>query len=277
MIPEYEAWIGKTEVFKEQLSEVNTTRLYHTLNITDNPPSSGESVFPLALLILGEPSVSPEEIGEDGHPVRGGFMPPISLKRRMFSGGEYEFHQPLRVGDEVRVTWCITDIIRKNGSSGELIFVNIRRDFHAMEVLCATEIRKIVYTDSDPKVRPIDDPEMTGEWVEEMHSDPLQLFRFSALTFNGHRIHYDRPYATEVEGYPGLVVHGPLLATWLSLFAARKSGSDLKRFRFRGKRPVFDLHDFTLTGDLNGKDTAKLRVLDYQSQLAVTAEAEFIS
>ncbi len=203
-------------------------------------------------------------------------MPPISLKRRMFAGGEYEFHQPLRVGDEVRVTWCITDIIRKNGSSGELIFVNIRRDFHAMEVLCATEIRKIVYTDSDPKVRPLDDPEMNGEWVEEMHSDPLQLFRFSALTFNGHRIHYDRPYATEVEGYPGLVVHGPLLATWLSLFAARKSGSELKRFRFRGKRPVFDLHDFTLTGDPNGKDTAKLRVLDYKSQLAVTAEAEFI-
>ena len=276
MIPEYEAWIGKTEVFKEQLSEVNTARLYHTLNITDNPPSSGESVFPLALLILGEPSVSPEEIGEDGHPVRGGFMPPISLKRRMFAGGEYEFHQPLRVGDEVRVTWCITDIIRKNGSGGELIFVSIRRDFHAMEVLCATEIRKIVYTDSDPKVRPIDDSEMTGEWVEEMHSDPLQLFRFAALTFNGHRIHYDRPYATEVEGYPGLVVHGPLLATWLSLFAACKSGSELKRFRFRGKRPVFDLHDFTLTGDLNGKDTAKLRVLDYKSQLAVTAEAEFI-
>ena len=203
-------------------------------------------------------------------------MPPISLKRRMFAGGEYEFHQPLRVGDEVRVTWCITDIISKNGSSGELIFVNIRRDFHAMEVLCATEIRKIVYTDSDPKVRPLDDPEMNGEWVEEMHSDPLQLFRFSALTFNCHRIHYDRPYATEVEGYPGLVVHGPLLATWISLFAARKSGSELKRFRFTGKRPVFDLHDFTLTGDLNGNDSAKLRVLDYQSQLAVTAEAEFI-
>jgi len=276
MIPEYEAWIGKTEVFKEQLSEVNTTRLYHTLNIKDNPPSSGESVFPLALLIFGEPSVSPEKIGEDGHPVRGGFMPPISLNRRMFAGGEYEFHQPLRVGDEVRVTWCITDIIRKNGSSGELIFVNIRRDFHAMGVLCATEIRKIVYTDSDPKIRPLDDPEMTGEWVEEMHSDPLQLFRFSALTFNGHRIHYDRPYATEVEGYPGLVVHGPLLGTLLSLFAVRKSGSELKRFRFRGKRPVFDLHDFTLTGDLNGNDSAKLRVLDHQSQLAVTAEAEFI-
>jgi len=276
MIPEYEAWIGKTEVIKEQLSEVNTKRLYHTLNIADSPPSFGESVFPMALLILGEPSVSPEEIGEDGHPLRGGFMPPISLKRRMFAGGEYEFHQPLLVGDEVRVTWCITDIIRKNGSSGELVFVNIRRDFHAMEVLCATEIREIVYTDSAPKVRPLDDPGMPGEWVEEMHSDPLQLFRFSALTFNGHRIHYDRPYATEIEGYPGLVVHGPLLATLLSLFATRKSGSELKRFRFRGKRPVFDLHDFTLTGDFNGNDIAELRVLDCQSQLAVTAEAEFI-
>ena len=102
------------------------------------------------------------------------------------------------------------------------------------------------------------------------------MFRYSALTFNGHRIHYDRPYATEVEAYPGLVVHGPLLATWLSLFAARESGRELKRFRFSAKRPVFDLHHFNLTGDLSGNDSAKLRVLDHQSQLAIAAEAEFI-
>jgi 3-methylfumaryl-CoA hydratase len=112
--------------------------------------------------------------------------------------------------------------------------------------------------------------------MEEMSTNPLQLFRYSALTFNGHRIHYDRPYATEVEAYPGLVVHGPLLATWLSLFAARKSGRELKKFRFRAKRPVFDLHHFNLTGDLSGKDAAKLRVLDHQLQLAVSAEAEFV-
>ena len=110
-----------------------------------------------------------------------------------------------------------------------------------------------------------------------MRTNTLQLFRYSALTFNGHRVHYDRPYATEVEGYPGLVVHGPLLATWLSLFAEEKSGRQLKKFKFSGKRPVFDLHNFTLTGERNGKDSAKLRIIDHQFQLAVIAEAEFYS
>jgi 3-methylfumaryl-CoA hydratase len=112
--------------------------------------------------------------------------------------------------------------------------------------------------------------------MEEMSTNPLQLFRYSALTFNCHRIHYDRAYATQVEGYPGLVVHGPLLATWLSLFATKKSGRKLKKFSFMGKRPVFDLHHFTLSGENSGKDTAELRVLDHQLQLAVSAEAEFV-
>ena len=108
-----------------------------------------------------------------------------------------------------------------------------------------------------------------------MRTNFLQLFRYSTLTFNGHRVHYDQPYATREEGYPGLVVHGPLLATWLSLFAEQKSGRKLKKFSFMGKRPVFDLHHFTLSGELTGNDSAKLSVLDHQLQLAVSAEAEY--
>ncbi|MBC8257865.1 MAG: MaoC family dehydratase N-terminal domain-containing protein [SAR324 cluster bacterium] len=275
MNTEYDAWIGKTEVFKEQLSELNIKRLQHTLNLDAKPLSLGEEVFPLALLILGEPSLPPNQLGEDGHPVRGEFMPPIPLKRRMFAGGEYEFFQPLRVGDLVKISWKITDVNLKQGESGELIFVNILREFHVSETLCATENRTIVYTDSEPKKSELKDREIPGEWIEEMNTDPIQLFRYSALTFNGHRIHYDRSYATEVEGYPGLVIHGPLLATWLSLFAAGKSGRQLKKFRFRGKRPVFDSHHFMLTGKKSGNDSASLRVLDHQYQLAVSAEAEF--
>ena len=141
--------------------------------------------------------------------------------------------------------------------------------------LCASENRKIVYTDSNPKSRPQTAPEKIGEWYKEMRTNSLQLFRYSALTFNGHRVHYDQPYATQVEGYPGLVIHGPLLATWLSLFAAKKSGRTLKKFSFMGKRPVFDLHHFTLSGENYGSNLAKLSVLDHQLQLAVSAEAEF--
>ena len=274
--PEYASWINKKEIYVDQFTEVNINRLHYTLNILGNPPSLGEQVFPMALLIHGEPSVRPDELGEDGHPARGGFMPPVPLKRRMFAGGDYEFFQPLNVGDKVYVSWKITDITRKTGSSGELVFVDILREFKVNQQLCATENRHIVYTDSKPKTGQTDEAEMPGEWTEKIKTNAVQLFRYSALTFNGHRIHYDRTYATEVEGYPGLVVHGPLIATMLSLFAERQSGRKLRKFSFRVKRPIFDLDGFTLTGSFSGKDSAELRVLDHQSQLSMSAEAEFL-
>ena len=274
--PEYTSWINKEEIYDDKLTEVNISRLHYTLNIPGNPPTLGEPVFPLALLILGEPSVRPENLGEDGHPARGGFMPPVTLKRRMFAGGDYEFFKPLNVGDNVHVSWKIIDITRKTGNSGELVFVNILRHFKVNQQLCATENRHIVYTDSKPKISQKDESEIPGKWKEIINTNEIQLFRYSALTFNGHRIHYDRTYATEIEGYPGLVVHGPLMATMLSLFAERQTGRKLSKFSFKGKRPVFDLNGFTLTGSYSGKDSAEFRVLDHQSQLSMLAEAEFL-
>ena len=274
--PEYASWINKEEIYFDQLTEVNINRLHYTLNLSGHPPSLGEPVFPLALLILGEPSVRPDELGEDGHPARGGFMPPVPLKRRMFAGGDYAFFQPMNVGEKVNVSWKITDITSKTGSSGELVFVDILRQFKVNQQLCANEKRHIVYTDSKPKTGQKDKTEITGEWKEKINTNAVQLFRYSALTFNGHRIHYDRKYATEVESYPGLVVHGPLLATMLSLFAERQTERKLRKFSFRGKRPVFDLNGFTLTGSFSGKDSAELQVLDHRSQLSMSAEAEFV-
>ena len=273
--PEYASWINKEEIYFDQLTEVNINRLHYTLNLSGHPPSLGEPVFPLALMILGEPSVRPEELGEDGHPARGGFMPPVPLKRRMFAGGDYEFFQPMNVGEKVNVSWKITDITSKTGSSGELVFVDILRQFKVNQQLCANEKRHIVYTESKPKTGQKDKTEIPGEWKEGINTNAVQLFRYSALTFNGHRIHYDRKYAIEVEDYPGLVVHGPLMATLLSLFAERNSGRRLRKFSFRGKRPVFDLDCFTLTGSFSGRDSAELRVLDHMSQLSMTAEAVF--
>ena len=147
MIPEYEAWIGKTEVFKEQLSEVNTKRLYHTLNITDSPPSSGKSVFPMALLILGESSVSPEEIGEDGHPKRGGFFPPIKLQRRMFAGERIVFHSPLKIGLPATRTGTIVNLEEKVGSKGPMILLSAHYQIKQDEVLCIEDTHNIVYLD----------------------------------------------------------------------------------------------------------------------------------
>ena len=159
---------------------------------------------------------------------------------------------------------------------GELVFVDILREFKVNKQLCATEKRHIVYTDSKPKTGQTDEAEIPGEWTEKINTNAVQLFRYSALTFNGHRIHYDRKYATEVEGYPGLVVHGPLLATMLSLFAERNSGRQLRKYSFKGKRPVFDSDDFSLTGSFSGRDSAELRVLDHMSQLSMTADAVFL-
>ncbi len=272
----FESWINKEEKYIEELTEVNINRLHNTLNLAGDPPSKGEPVFPMALLILGEPSVRHEELGEDGHPSRGKFMPPVKLKRRMFAGGDYEFFKPLNVGDKVQVSWKITDITNKIGSSGELIFVEILRQFKVNNQLCANEKRHIVYTDSKPTIENNDEKEIQGEWNEIIYTNSTQLFRYSALTFNGHRIHYDRVYSTELEGYPGLVVHGPLLATMLSLFAEKKTGRKLCKFSFRGKSPVFDLNFFTLTGSFSGKDSAEFRVLNHYSQLSMSAEAAFL-
>ena len=273
--PIYASWINKEEKYFDELTEVNINRLHYTLNLPGKPPTLREPVLPMSLLILGEPAVKPDELGEDGHPARGGFMPPVPLKRRMFAGGDYEFFQPINVGDKVYINWKIKDIKRKTGNSGELVFVDILRQFKVNQQVCAIENRHIVYTDSKPKTGQSDGIETPGEWKEVINTNAIQLFRYSALTFNGHRIHYDRTYATEIEGYPGLVVHGPLLATMLSLFAERQTGRKLSKFSFRGKRPVFDLNSFTLTGSLLGKDSAEFRVLDHHSQLSMSAEAEF--
>ena len=163
---EYKSWINKEEKYVDKLTEVNINRLHYTLNLQGSPPALGEPVFPLALLLLGEPSVRPEELGEDGHPARGGFMPPVPLKRRMFAGGDYEFFQPLNVGEDVHVSWKITNIIRKQGSNGELVFVDILKEFKVNKQLCATENRHIVYTDSKPKTSQTEETEMPGEWEE---------------------------------------------------------------------------------------------------------------
>ena len=272
----YQSWINKEEIYDDQLTEINMNRLHNTLNLSGSPPSFGKPVFPLALLILGEPSVSPEKLGIDGHPARGEFMPPVRMKRRMFAGGDYEFFHQLNVGDRVHISWKITDITCKKGRSGDLVFVDIFREFKVNNKICATENRHIVYTDSKPKTDNTKESEILGIWTENIKTNEVQLFRYSAVTFNGHRIHYDRTYAIEEEGYPGLVVHGPLLATMLSLFAERQSGRKLKKFSFRGKHPVFDLDHFTLTGGFSGEDNAELRVLDHQSRLSMSAQAEFV-
>src|SRR4030095_365243 len=188
------------------------------------------------------------EIGPDGHAKRGGFLPPVSLPRRMWAGSQFEFHKPLRIGDSPVRTSTIHDVTEKTGRTGALVFVKVRHDIRRENEsdVALTEFHDIVYRDPPtpgesappPKAAPA---EATGtrQWVP----DDVWLFRYSALTFNGHRIHYDRRYVTEVEGYPGLIVHGPLIATLLvDLLRRQQPDAALARFEFRALQPLFDVH-----------------------------------
>jgi 3-methylfumaryl-CoA hydratase len=158
------------------------------------------------------------EIGPDGHPKRGGFLPPVPLPRRMWAGSRLTFVQPVRVGDALTRESRILDVSGKEGRTGHLVFVTVRHDYSLASGLAITEEHDIVYRDNPQPGQPAPKPTPAptdSQFSREIVPDPVLLFRYSALTFNGHRIHYDRSYVTEVEGYPGLIVHGPLIATLL--------------------------------------------------------------
>jgi 3-methylfumaryl-CoA hydratase len=204
---------------------------------------------------LAQPVAPMSELGTDGHPARGGFLPPVPLPRRMWAGGELEFIDSLRVGDEAKRTSRISDISVKSGSTGTLCFVAVEHLITTPRGIAIRERQDIVYRDvtggasAPPKAPP---PPPVAKHRETHVSDPVLLFRYSALTFNGHRIHYDRDYVTKVEGYPGLIFHGPLQAALIVEFAARlNGGKPPKKFSYRGLQPLFEGGAFSVNANDN--------------------------
>lgn len=193
----------------------------------------------------------PAELGADGHPAKGGFLPPVPLPRRMWAGGRLTFAKPLLLGTRVKKTSTILSITEKDGRSGKLVFVTIRHDFDAGEGPAVSEEQDLVYREAAttrlPAPEPADAPE--AAWCETVDPDPVLLFRYSALTMNGHRIHYDRPYAVDEEYYPGLVVHGPLQAKLMIRLANAKLEQPITRFSFRGQQPAIDAIPLHVCGD----------------------------
>jgi 3-methylfumaryl-CoA hydratase len=191
------------------------------------------------------PTYRTEESGHDGHAALGGELPPIPFPRRMWAGGRLTFAAPLRVGDRVRKTTEIKDIRIKSGRTGRLAFVTVRHELFGAEGLAVTEEHDIVYKETDSPA-PASSPEAPSgaRLSREIHPSPLLLFRYSALTYNGHRIHYDRDFCKS-EGYPGLIVHGPLLATLLvDLVLEGRAESRIAAFQFRAVSPLFDTDAF---------------------------------
>jgi 3-methylfumaryl-CoA hydratase len=248
------SWIGRTASARD----VITPRLAQELNVTldrDGPPlREGDPCPPAIHWCLAPPMVPQSRLGPDGHPARGDFLPPVPLPRRMWAAGRLEFLDALRVGDAVERHSKIADVNVKEGRSGRLCFVAVDHEISTPRGLALKERHDIVYRDAHSGAGVKQAAPTRGEiprvaqWSEARIADAVMLFRYSALTFNGHRIHYDWRYVTEVENYPGLIVHGPLQATLLIGFAESIRGVGPKIFSFRALNPLFDGQEFTLNG-----------------------------
>jgi 3-methylfumaryl-CoA hydratase len=250
------SWIGRTEIARDLATERLIGCLLATFESPMNFPSSGAQA-PLTLhWCLAPPIAAMSDLGPDGHPARGGFLPPIPLPRRMWAGGELEILDRIVAGDAIERSARIAAIDLKQGRSGALCFVGVDHTIATPRGIAVRERQNIDYRPAEaaqatsPKA-----PAPAADHSLKLHADPVLLFRYSALTFNGHRIHYDRPYAMGEEHYPGLVVHGPLQAALLVEFAAELAkGKPPRRFSFRGIRPLFDRADFFLKARRGGEE-----------------------
>jgi 3-methylfumaryl-CoA hydratase len=270
-------WVGRSETRSDLITPAPLSGLAATLDRDDPEPLPGTDIAPLAHWLYFLPVARQRDIGADGHPRRGGFLPPVPLPRRMWAGGRLEFHHPLRVGDEVTRTSRVTAVDAKAGRSGTLVFVTVRHEVTSALGLAVSEEHDIVYRDAPAAGAPVPAPQAApaeAQFSREITPDPVLLFRYSALTFNGHRIHYDRRYVTEVEGYPGLIVHGPLIATLLvDLLRRERPRAALKRFAFTAVRPTFDIHRFTVCGRDQGDGSCALWGRDHEGFLTMRATA----
>ena len=271
-------WIGKTETQADVATATPVQALAATLDRDDPAPQSGEPVPPCWHWLYFLPLHRQSEIGADGHPKRGGFLPPVPLPRRMWAGSRIEFLRPLAVGSAIWRESRIVDVSGKQGHTGPLIFVRVRHEIGDAGGAALIDEHEIVYrenpTPGDP-VPPVQKAPATAEWTRTIEPDEVLLFRYSALTFNGHRIHYDRRYATEVEGYPGLVVHGPLTATLLlELLRRNMPEAQVSHFNFRAVKPTFDVVPFQVCGrrESDGK-TVRLWAQHSDGALAMDATA----
>jgi 3-methylfumaryl-CoA hydratase len=248
-------WIGRSEQATDIVAAQLVKGLRATLFLDIGTPAHGDAAPHTVHWCLAQPVYPMDMLGPDGHPTRGGFLPPVPLPRRMWAGGEITFLEPLRVGDEVTRSSTIADVTLKTGSTGALCFVSVDHVISTARGVAIRERQDIVYRDNPTTAaapaKPVAPPPAASH--RETHfADAVLLFRYSALTFNGHRIHYDRDYVTKVEGYPGLIFHGPMQAALLVEFAAKLRGSAPDTFSYRGVQPLFDGGDFSV----NANDTA---------------------
>jgi 3-methylfumaryl-CoA hydratase len=277
-IGELEKWLGRTETISDQIAPVPMAALAAALDLDAPFPRPGDRLPPLWHWLYFLSIHRQSELGPEGHVIRGGFLPPVALPRRMWAGGRLAFYRPLLVGSHYARTSRIQDVQQKQGRTGPLVFVVVHHEIGDDKGLALTEEQDIVYRDhpktDDSAPAPQPAPH-DAKWERSIRPDSVLLFRYSALTLNAHRIHYDYRYATQVEGYPGLVVHGPLIATLLiDLVRQQRPQANVTRFRFRAVSALFDTGPFSICGkpETDGK-TISLWARNESGGLATTATA----
>ena len=275
----YDAWVGREEERTERMLDSAVQALAATLDL-HAAPAAGEPLPPGWQWLFFNPVVRRSGLGADGHPRRGGFLPPIELPRRMWAGSRIQYRAPLPVDSEATRRSRILKVENKVGKRGSLWFVTVQHTTLAGGETCIVEEQDIVYREATPPgaapAAPVQRFDGEAQWSRTVEPDTTLLFRYSALTFNGHRIHYDQAYARDEEGYPDLVVHGPLTATLLQQLALEHgAGRALARFEFRGVSPLLVGRSFQLEGREAEGGALVLWARGPEGELAMSATAAF--
>lgn len=255
-VSEYQAWVGRTEEAQDIVTP-HVVKGMHAILDHEAEAKEGDALPPAWHWLFTNPVARQSKLGPDGHPLRGGFLPPVALPHRMWAGSDVAFHAPIRVGDRLTRVSRVESVTAKSGSSGPLVFVIVKHEIHSTSGGHTTDTQRIVYRDASKgrAAAPAraEAPPLAGEFSHATTPEEVMLFRFSALTFNGHRIHYDHPYVTQVEGYSGLVVHGPLIALMmLDCLQRHMPAARVKTFAFTPKRPITTPTTMTAHGRRDG-------------------------
>ncbi len=275
-------WIGRTETVYDFVSPTIIAGMSATLDRDDGEPQFGDPIPASWHWLFFNKAARQSELGVDGHPARGGFLPPVPLPRRMWAGSKVDLIGPLEVGSKISRLSTIDDVVIKEGKTGPLVFVEINHQISGSNGVAVTDKQTVVYRDMPAKQAekspaPIGKPAPgDAQWSETVTPSTVLLFRYSALTFIGHRIHYDRDYTVQEEGYPALLVHGPLTASLLLDLCRRNlPGGEISRFQVRAVGPLFDNAPFTIHGKTGGNGSEiELWATNPDGALAMSISAE---
>ncbi len=272
-------WVGRKETHHDLATAWPIAAMTATLDRTEPPPNEGDAIPEGWHWSYFLETARGSELAHDGHPKRGGFLPPVTLPRRMWAGGRLDFHRPIRVGEKLARESEIISVEPKSGKSGDLVFVTVRHTLSAVGEIAAVEEHDIVYREAAK----VGAPTVPGKpapanpvWRHEVMPDEALLFRYSALIFNAHRIHYDLDYCRKEEGYPGLIVHGPLQTTLLLDLSRRNAGKPVKKLDYRAVSPVFHNEKLTVGGipSADGK-SAQLWTAGPSGHIAMTGTVHY--